>query len=245
TSRFNRRGNSHATDWFFGLQLFGSNLSNALAANLLEDLDFITDDGNTVGKLQLDSMCGWFTLSRTFLRCAAPRNALSGSPSALLTVILSVISLIYLPASPISTKIPIWRKSWFNGYEEAIMVNRTLRDNPTKGLTALKGPRTWKDVKSVWTDHGLLGVLPCWSDCQNSRHAGVGVSDTYPPPGGPIHHAAEQPIDGAVGGLADHHDIGAHFQLRVQCDSMNMEQQLEDQTNPEAREASNIKHPGF
>jgi hypothetical protein len=76
----------------------------------------------------------------------------------LLTFTLGVISLLYLPSSPTNTKSILYKWSWYNEREEIIMVNRLLRDDPAKGLTAIKEPATWKDVKSAWSDSSMWGL---------------------------------------------------------------------------------------
>lgn len=38
------------------------------------------------------------------------------------------------------------------------MTNRILRDDPAKGLTALKEPATLKDIKAAWCDKSLWGL---------------------------------------------------------------------------------------
>lgn len=38
------------------------------------------------------------------------------------------------------------------------MVNRILRDDPAKGLTALKEPATFKDIKKAWVDPSMWGL---------------------------------------------------------------------------------------
>ncbi|KAI6775850.1 hypothetical protein HG530_002608 [Fusarium avenaceum] len=76
----------------------------------------------------------------------------------LLTVVIGFASMAYLPTSPTGTKSLIWRKSWYTEREEVIMINRILRDDPAKGLTALKEPATWQDVKNAWSDPSLWGL---------------------------------------------------------------------------------------
>ncbi|KAK4215491.1 major facilitator superfamily domain-containing protein [Rhypophila decipiens] len=76
----------------------------------------------------------------------------------LLTVVLAVISLLYLPASPTDTRNVLFRKPWYTERQEVIMTNRILRDDPAKGLTALKQPATWQDIKSAWGDKSLWGL---------------------------------------------------------------------------------------
>ena len=38
------------------------------------------------------------------------------------------------------------------------MINRLLRDDPAKGLTAIKEPATWTDIKSAWGDNSMWGL---------------------------------------------------------------------------------------
>lgn len=38
------------------------------------------------------------------------------------------------------------------------MINRILRDDPAKGLTALEDPATWQDIKNAWTDKSMWGL---------------------------------------------------------------------------------------
>ncbi len=76
----------------------------------------------------------------------------------IITVILGLISLLYLPTSPVGTKSFLCRRDWYTEREESIMINRILRDDPAKGLTALKEPATWSDVKDAWTDNSMWGL---------------------------------------------------------------------------------------
>ncbi|KAH8594418.1 major facilitator superfamily transporter [Bisporella sp. PMI_857] len=236
---------------FFGLQLDRGNLSNALADNLLKDLNMTTDDYNNGTTIQLLSfltaefpvqfltkrygfrrvlpilMMAWSTVSwaqawmtnrtsfyitRAFIgaceggfipgtilfatyfytsrelsiRLAAFWSTLNvarvisallaagilemrgihGKPGwfwlflleGLLTFLIGVISYIYLPATPTSTKSVIYRNSWYNEREEVIMTNRILRDDPAKGLTAVKEPVNLRDVKNAWSDKSMWGL---------------------------------------------------------------------------------------
>jgi hypothetical protein len=76
----------------------------------------------------------------------------------LLTLILGIVSFLYLPTSPTGTKSPLWRKSWYSPREETIMINRILRDDPAKGLTNLYEPATFKDIKAAWGDKSMWGL---------------------------------------------------------------------------------------
>ncbi|TQN70655.1 putative transporter [Colletotrichum shisoi] len=76
----------------------------------------------------------------------------------LLTCVLAALAFFWLPQSPTNTKTPLWRKSWYTERQEVIMINRILRDDPAKGLTALKEPATWKDIKNAWSDPSMWGL---------------------------------------------------------------------------------------
>lgn len=76
----------------------------------------------------------------------------------LLTFIIGAISFLYLPQSPVSTKSVLWRKQWYTEREEVIMINRLLRDDPAKGLTAIKEPVTFRDVREAWSDSSMWGL---------------------------------------------------------------------------------------
>jgi hypothetical protein len=38
------------------------------------------------------------------------------------------------------------------------MVNRILLDDPAQGLTAIKEPATFRDVREVWGDNSMWGL---------------------------------------------------------------------------------------
>ncbi|OBT86766.1 hypothetical protein VE02_04216 [Pseudogymnoascus sp. 03VT05] len=72
--------------------------------------------------------------------------------------LLAFMSFFYLPSSPTSTSGVIWRKPWYTEREEIIMINRILRDDPAKGLKALKEPATFADIKRAWSDKSMWGL---------------------------------------------------------------------------------------
>ncbi|KAE8824196.1 hypothetical protein HRS9139_09378 [Pyrenophora teres f. teres] len=76
----------------------------------------------------------------------------------LLTVVIAIVSFLYLPAAPTNTTNVLWRNGWYTEREEIIMVNRILRDDPAKGLTALKEPATFKDIRAAWSDSSMWGL---------------------------------------------------------------------------------------
>ncbi|KAJ8106040.1 hypothetical protein OPT61_g9805 [Boeremia exigua] len=235
----------------FGLQLDRGNLSNALADNLLKDLNLTTDDYNNGTTIQLvcflaaefpvqlltkrfgfkwvlpTMMMGWSTVSwaqawmhdrtsfylgRAFiglceggfipgvilfatyfykskelavrlaifwstLNVARVISALlaagilemrgiGGKPGwfwlflleGLLTGLIAFISYLYLPASPTDSKNVLFPKGYYTEREEVIMVNRILRDDPAKGLTAIKEPATFRDIWEAWKDPAMWGL---------------------------------------------------------------------------------------
>ena len=91
----------------------------------------------------VDGKSGWFWL---FL--------LEG----LLTFLIGFISYFYLPTSPTNTTGVIWRRPWYSERQETIMTNRILRDDPAKGLTALKEGAKIRDVLQTWRDPGMWGL---------------------------------------------------------------------------------------
>ncbi|KAG9588140.1 MFS general substrate transporter, partial [Aureobasidium melanogenum] len=76
----------------------------------------------------------------------------------LLTFVIGLLSYFYLPHSPTRTKSVVWRKGWFNEREETILVNRILRDDPAKGLTAIQEPATMRDIINTWKDSSTWGL---------------------------------------------------------------------------------------
>lgn len=75
-----------------------------------------------------------------------------------MTFLIGFISYFYLPHSPTRTKSLLWHKGWYTEREEVIMVNRVLRDDPAKGITALKEAATFQDIKNTWKDSSMWGL---------------------------------------------------------------------------------------
>ncbi|KAI0602909.1 major facilitator superfamily domain-containing protein [Biscogniauxia sp. FL1348] len=76
----------------------------------------------------------------------------------LLTLLIGIVSLLYLPRSPTATTSVLSPRPWYTEREEVIMVNRILRDDPAKGLTALKEPLKWSDIINAWSDSSMWGL---------------------------------------------------------------------------------------
>lgn len=151
----------------------------------------------------------------------------------LFTVVIAILSYMYLPASPTSTKNSLWRKSWYTEREETIMVNRILRDDPAKGLTALKEPATFKDIRAAWSDQSMWGLyfigLVAYSKChacplQANRASLISgdlltlclCSSRFSSPGLPyvdtqtarLLDVQQQHVNRSIGCTPNHHNVG-------------------------------------
>jgi hypothetical protein len=82
----------------------------------------------------------------------------------LLTLVVGLLAFILMPSSPTSTA--SWfrgRKGWFNEREEKIMINRVLREDPSKSSMHNREPLTpallWKSMKDydLWPIY-ILGL---------------------------------------------------------------------------------------
>lgn len=66
----------------------------------------------------------------------------------LFTGVVGLIAFLWIPASPVQTAgILRGKNGWFNEHEEKIVVNRILRDDPSKGD---KGARDGLHLKEMW-----------------------------------------------------------------------------------------------
>ncbi|KAJ5902861.1 hypothetical protein N7495_003389 [Penicillium taxi] len=87
----------------------------------------------------------------------------------LITGVIGIIAIFWMPASPTQTKGGLRGKDgWFNEHEEKIMVNRVLRDDPSKGGMHNRQPITarllWEALKDydMWIIYliGLTWLIP-------------------------------------------------------------------------------------
>ena len=96
----------------------------------------------------------------------------------LLTGVIGFTSYLYLPASPTDTKNVLWPKGYYTEREEVIMVNRILRDDPAKGLTAIKEAASFRDIWEAWKDPAMWGLyfigLPWLHSWGSGRFGAVG-----------------------------------------------------------------------
>jgi hypothetical protein len=81
--------------------------------------------------------------------------ALEGS----LTALIGIVSFFYLPPSPTQTASRFRGKDgWFSEREEVIMVNRILRDDPSKGDMHNRQAVTLKLLWEALTDYDLWPI---------------------------------------------------------------------------------------
>ena len=109
----------------------------------------------------------------------------------LLTGLIGTVSWFYLPPSPTQTKSRFrGREGWFSEREEKIMVNRTLRDDPSKGdmhnREALSFRQLWYSLSDydMWPIYllGLTWLIPNYPMTQyltlQLKAAGFGTFET-------------------------------------------------------------------
>jgi hypothetical protein len=85
-----------------------------------------------------------------------------------MTLLVGLASFFMMPASAVQTKKWFRPNGWFNDREVAIVVNRVLRDDPSKGdmhnRQAITPRRLWRALKDydMWPLYiiGLLAYIP-------------------------------------------------------------------------------------
>ncbi|KAL2004748.1 hypothetical protein VTN00DRAFT_3276 [Thermoascus crustaceus] len=86
----------------------------------------------------------------------------------IITLSVGIASFFLMPASAVQTKTWFRPKGWFTDREVGIVVNRVLRDDPTKGdmhnRMAITPKRLWQSLKDydLWPIYciGLIGYIP-------------------------------------------------------------------------------------
>lgn len=73
----------------------------------------------------------------------------------LYSLIIGIIAFFNMPASPVETKTWFRKKGWFTDREEKIVVNRVLRDDPSKGDMHNRQPITFKFLFQSLADYDL------------------------------------------------------------------------------------------
>lgn len=73
----------------------------------------------------------------------------------LITGVIGIIAAFWMPASPTQTAGRFRGKGWFNEHEEKIMVNRVIRDDPSKGGMHNREPVTPKMLWDALCDYDM------------------------------------------------------------------------------------------
>lgn len=76
----------------------------------------------------------------------------------LFTLLIGLISFLKMPASAVQTKTWFRKKGWYTDREEKIVVNRVLRDDPTKGDMNNRQPVTIKELITILLDFDLWPI---------------------------------------------------------------------------------------
>lgn len=74
------------------------------------------------------------------------------------TLLIGIISFFKMPASAVETKAWYRKQGWYTHREEKIVVNRVLRDDPTKGDMNNREPVSLKELSKTLLDVDLLPV---------------------------------------------------------------------------------------
>ncbi|ONH70203.1 hypothetical protein BON22_0024 [Cyberlindnera fabianii] len=77
---------------------------------------------------------------------------------AVMTLIVGIASFFLMPASAVDTKAWFRPNGWFTDREEKIVVNRVLRDDPSKGDMNNRQPVGLKELFSSVLDYDLLPI---------------------------------------------------------------------------------------
>ncbi|GAV51538.1 hypothetical protein ZYGR_0AE00150 [Zygosaccharomyces rouxii] len=76
----------------------------------------------------------------------------------LFTLLVGFASFFKMPPSPAQTKVWYRKKGWYTDREEKIVVNRVLRDDPTKGDMNNRQPVGPKELVKTLLDYDLLPI---------------------------------------------------------------------------------------
>lgn len=97
-----------------------------------------------------------------------------------MTFAIGVASVFLMPASAVQTKTWFRPKGWFTDREVKIVVNRVLRDDPSKGdmhnRQAITIRRLWQSLSDydLWPVRLQILSAPCTADTSNrSMHSAL------------------------------------------------------------------------
>lgn len=74
------------------------------------------------------------------------------------TLLIGIASFFMMPASVVSTKTWFRKKGWYTDREEKILVNKVLRDDPTKGDMNNRQPVGIKELATAFFDIDMLPI---------------------------------------------------------------------------------------
>ncbi|KAA8913839.1 hypothetical protein TRICI_003073 [Trichomonascus ciferrii] len=76
----------------------------------------------------------------------------------LLTLCIGIFAFFAMPPSPVQTKAPWRKKGWYTEREEKVMVNRILRDDPSKGDMNNRQALSFRELFKAFFDWDLLPI---------------------------------------------------------------------------------------
>lgn len=76
----------------------------------------------------------------------------------LLTFLIGIFAFFAMPPSPVQTKAPWRKRGWYTDREEKIMVNRILRDDPSKGDMNNRQALGFKEFLKAFFDWDLIPI---------------------------------------------------------------------------------------
>lgn len=74
------------------------------------------------------------------------------------TLLIGIASFFKMPSSVVTTKTWFRKKGWYTDREERILVNKVLRDDPTKGDMNNREPVKFKDLIKAFFDIDMLPI---------------------------------------------------------------------------------------
>lgn len=112
------------------------------------------------GILRLRDVCGlegwrWLFLIEGMVHCFTSSKQTANCILGIFTFCVGVASFFKMPASPVQTKTWFRPKGWFTEFEEKLIVNRVLRDDPSKGDMHNREPITLKQLGEALCDYDL------------------------------------------------------------------------------------------
>ncbi|KAL1874867.1 hypothetical protein Daus18300_003408 [Diaporthe australafricana] len=150
-----RRLDWHVCTWAcimcFALQVDRDNLGQAVSGNMLDQLDLSTNEYNYGRTIYYIS----FLLSEVPSQLVSKKFGPDRWIPVQMVLCVLVASFFLMPASAVQTKTWFRPDGWFTDREERIVVNRVLRDDPSKGDMHNRMPITPRRLWQALTDYDL------------------------------------------------------------------------------------------